>query len=225
MIPRVLSMHYLLLGADTALKDSQLARIKADAFKDTDARTLDQESLDGHKLSSEKLKIALLSLPALASQRLIHIHRAEKLSEENLAILENFLQSDQEHAIIVLDAVKWGKSEARKDILSYVKVIGREEEKGANVFDVMDCVVSGRLPKALQILNELFDQEEAPEVILGGMIWAWSNKAKGRVPALGYKKGLLVLQEADMCLKRSKFPERGYALEVAVVKLSSLLKV
>ncbi|MBF0122996.1 MAG: hypothetical protein HQL21_06290 [Candidatus Omnitrophica bacterium] len=217
-------MHYLLLGVDTALKDSQLAKIKQGAFKDTDARALDQETLDGHKLSSEKLKIALLSLPALASQRLIRISRSEKLSKENLAILEAFLSSDQDHAIVVLDAAQWGKSEAHKNILSCVQVIGREEEKGANVFDVMDCVVSARLPMALKTLNELFDQEEAPEVILGGMIWAWSNKAKGRVPSLVYKKGLLVLQEADMCLKRSKFPDRGYALEVAVVKLSSLLK-
>ena len=217
-------MHYLLLGADTALKDSQLAKIKECAFQDTDARTLDQEFFDGHKLSSEKLKIALLSLPALASRRLIRIHRADKLSDENLIILEDFLRSDQEHAIIVLDAVKWGKSEARKNILSLVTVIGREEEKGANVFNVMDCVVDGKLPRALKILNELFDQEEAPDMMLGGMIWAWSNKAKSRVPSQVYKKGLLVLQEADMCLKRSKFPERGYALEVAVVKLSSLLK-
>lgn len=218
-------MHYLLLGADTALKDAQLGKIKTGAFQDADARTLDQESLDGHKLSPERLKVALLSLPALSSQRLIHIHRAEKLSKENLALLETFLQSGQDHAIVVLDALEWPKTEARKNILSFVKTIGAEEGKGSSVFDMMDWVLTGNLTKTLKTLHELFDQDDAPEAILGGMVWAWSNKAKMRVSVQAYKKGLLVLQEADMCLKRSKFPDRGYALEVALVKISSLLKV
>jgi hypothetical protein len=56
------------------------------------------------------------------------------------------------------------------------------------------------------------------------MLWAWSNKIKPRVPPAKYKKGLLILQEADHQLKRVRFPERGYALEIALVKLSCLLK-
>jgi hypothetical protein len=218
-------MHYLLLGTDTALKDSQLKKIKGDLFPDADARALDQQSLDGHKLSPEKLKIALLSLPALAARRLIHIARAEKLSEQNLLLVAEFLKSDQEHAVLVLDAIKWGKSEAHKSILAAVTVLGHEDKKGASIFDVMERVVSGNLTGALKTLHVLLEDEEAPDMMLGGMIWAWSNKAKARVPAQVYKKGLLVLQEADMLIKRSKGSQRRYAIEVAVVKLSSLLKV
>jgi len=47
------------------------------------------------------------------------------------------------------------KSESHKNILSHLHVTGREEEKGANVFNVMDCVVGWNLPQALKILNEL----------------------------------------------------------------------
>jgi len=218
-------MHYLLLGNDTSLKDTQLNKIKQELFSNADSEHLDSETLDGHKLSPERLKIALLSLPALAEKRFVHIRQAGKLSKENLALLEDFLKGDTSHVVVVLDAVSWEmKSEARKNILHAVHTIGREEAAGANVFDLMDLVGRGDTARALKILKELFDREEEPERILGGMIWAWSNKVKPRVQAPRYKKGLLILQEADHQLKRVRFPERGYAVEIALVKLSYLLK-
>jgi DNA polymerase III delta subunit len=218
-------MHYLLLGNDTSLKDTQLNKIKRELFSDTDSQRMDSETLDGHKLSPEKLKIALLSLPALAEKRFVHIRQAEKLSKENLALLEDFLKGDSSHVVVVLDAVSWeAKSEARKSILHAVRTIGREEAAGANVFDMMDLVGRGDTARALKVLKGLFDRDEEPERVLGGMIWAWSNKIKPRTQSPKYKKGLLILQEADHQLKRVRFPDRGYALEIALVKLSYLLR-
>jgi DNA polymerase III delta subunit len=218
-------MHYLLLGNDTSLKDAQLNKIKRELFLDTDSQRMDSESLDGHKLSPEKLKIALLSLPAMAEKRFVHIRQAEKLSKENLALLEDFLKGDNGHVVVVLDAASWeAKSEARKNILHAVRTIGREDAAGANVFDMMDLVGRGDTARALKLLKELFDRAEEPERVLGGMIWAWSNKIKPRIQPPKYKKGLLILQEADHQLKRVRFPDRGYAIEIALVKLSSLLK-
>ncbi len=216
-------MHYLLLGTDTSLKDSQLDKIKREFLSDDDSRRLDSETLDSFKLSPEKLKIAILSLPALAEKRLVHIRQAEKLSKENVALLESLLKSGLEHVVIVLDALAWdARSEARKNIQSFVRTIGREAEAGANVFDLMDWVARGDSARALTALKDLYDRDEVPEMLLGGMLWAWSNKIKPRVPVGKYKKGLLVLQEADRNLKRARFPDRGYPLEIALVKLSLL---
>jgi DNA polymerase III delta subunit len=218
-------MHYLLLGTDISLKDTQLQKIKREIFPDGDSFRMDCETLDGFKLSLDKLKVALLSLPALAERRLVILRHAERLSKENLELLETFLRSGHDHVAVVLDAVSWEvKSETRKNILHAVRTIGREEAPGANVFDMMDLVGRGDTARALKLLKELFDRDEEPERILGGMVWAWSNKVKPRAPALKYKKGLLILQEADHQLKRVRFPDRGYALEIALVKLSYLLK-
>ena len=216
-------MHYLLLGTDTTLKDAQLSRIKGEAFRDPDAMSLDLEILDGHKLSAEKLKIALVSLPALALQRIVHIQRADRLSKENLALVEDFLKAGHENAVLVLEAESWdARVTAKKNILSLVNAVGSAPAEGANVFDMMDIVAVGNASGVLKALKELMDNDEQPEKLLGGIVWAWSNRIKGRVSRESYKKGLLVLQEADNHLKRSRFPERGYALEVALVKLSAL---
>jgi DNA polymerase III delta subunit len=219
-------MHYLLLGTDISLKDTQLQKIKREFFPDGDSFRMDCETLDGFKLSTEKLKIALLSLPALAERRLIIVRHAERLSKENLELLEDFLKSTQTHASVVLDAAMWeAKSEARKNILLAVRTIGREEAAGVNVFDMMDLVGRGDVVRALGVLKEVIDRDGEPERVLGGMLWSWSNKVKPRVPAVKYKKGLLILQEADHQLKRVRFPEREYALEIALVRLFYLLKV
>jgi DNA polymerase III delta subunit len=218
-------MHYLLLGTDISLKDTQLQKIKREFFPDGDSFRMDCETLDGFKLSNEKLKIALLSLPALAERRLIIVRHAERLSKENLELLEDFLKSTQTHASVVLDAAMWeAKSEARKNILLAVRTIGREEAAGANVFDMMDLVGRGDAVRALGVLKDVIDRDGEPERVLGGMLWSWSNKVKPRVPAVKYKKGLLILQEADHQLKRVRFPDREYALEIALVKLFYLLK-
>ena len=218
-------MHYLLLGTDTSLKDTQLSKIKQELFADDNALRMDSQSLDGLKLSAENLKIALMSLPALAEKRLVYIRQTEKLSKENLELLENFLKGDPQHVVVVLDAVSWDtRSATRKNMLGSVRTFGREEAAGANVFDLMDIVGRGDCARALNALKELYDRDEEPERLLGGMLWAWSNKLKPRISADKYKKGLLILQEADRYLKRVRFPDRGYALEIALVKLSLLAK-
>lgn len=218
-------MHYLLLGTDTSLKDTQLQKIKRDIFPDGDSFRMDCEALDGFKLPEEKLKIALLSLPALAERRLVIVRHAERLSKENLELLEDFFKAGHNNASVVLDAATWdSKSEVRKNILLAVRTIGREDAAGDNVFDMMDLLGRGDSVRALRVLKEISDRDGEPEKVLGGMLWAWSNKIKPRVPPAKYKKGLLILQEADHQLKRVRFPERGYALEIALVKLSCLLK-
>ena len=112
----------------------------------------------------------------------------------------------------------------RQTLASFFKKIGSEAPEGANVFDLMTLVQAGNTAKVLRTLTSIFQSGEEPERLLGGMLWAWSNKIKGRVPPVVYKKGLLLLQEADMALKRSKFPDRENALEILVVKLSSLTR-
>lgn len=221
-----MSMHYLFIGSDVALRDSRLKQLRANLFPTADAEKMDFENLDGHKLSSEALKVALTSVPALSVRRLVLISRAEKLSKENLATIEQFLKDTPENPVLFLEAASWDlKSEARKSIRARLQVIGSVAKEGRNVFDMMDAVCLGNTVDALSLLKELLTRGEEEEKLMGAMVWSWANKMKGRTSSVRYKKGLLVLQEADYHLKRSRFPSREQALELAIVKLSSMLKV
>ena len=218
-------MDFLLYGPDLKLRDKALADIKKEVFSSApDAVRLDLESLDANKLTPEKLKIALMSLPGLAPCRLVHIYRADKLAKEPLELLLAFLKGEHAHVVVVLEADTWDAgTKTRGELTKLLKKTGVDAAAKASVFDMMNAVADGNSAKALRTLKILLTDDEAPERLLGGMVWAWSNKIKARMSAQGYKKGLLVLQEADMGLKRSRFPEREYALEVAVVKLSLLV--
>ncbi|MBF0570018.1 MAG: hypothetical protein HQL18_04515 [Candidatus Omnitrophica bacterium] len=218
--------HYLFLGTDKRSleqQDAKLADLKAALFSSHDALRFDWEELDGKKLTTERLKIALVSLPALAKKRVIVIRQADKLSKECGELLGGFLSSGEDEGFAIVLQTEEGELKAalRKAVEGRFQTVGAVP-RPTNVFNMMDELQD--TARALKLLNGLFDQGDAPEALLGGMVWVWANKMKARVKADSYKKGLLVLQEADHHLKRSKFPERGYALEVAVVKLSSLLK-
>jgi DNA polymerase III delta subunit len=222
-----MSMHYLFLNLEFEVREEKLKQLKANLFKDRDAAAMDCEDLDCHKLSGETLKVALTSIPALSVRKLVRLRRAEKLSEENLGLIEKFLKDAPENPVLVLDAAKWdAKSDLKKSIRARMNVMaGAKEEPAETVFTMMDELSNGRTVEALRILHEITSDGEAPEMLIGGMVWKWSNHVKGRVSAERYKKGLLVLQEADRDVKHSRFPRREQAVEKALVKLSSLLKV
>jgi DNA polymerase III delta subunit len=218
-------MDYLLYGPDLKLRDTTLHAIRQDVLTGPSSASLDCESLDANKLSAEKLKIALYALPGSAPRRLVHIFRAEKLTKENGEMITAFLKADHAHAVVVIEAESWDASAKwRAELTRLLKVSGTEAPAAGNVFDMMNAVMAGNGAGALQGLNVLMLNDEAPEKLLGGMLWVWSNKARARIAAGIYKKGLLLLQEADRALKRGHYPERENALEVLVVKLSLLVK-
>ncbi|MBF0619620.1 MAG: hypothetical protein HQL19_05580 [Candidatus Omnitrophica bacterium] len=217
-------MHYLLLGLDADLKDRALQQLKAELFASSDMLKFDYDVLDGdgRRLRGEDLQKAFLALPVLAPQRLIHIRVAEKLSKENLELVLAFLKEGDSAAVLVLDAAEWdGTTKTRGAIQAMMKVVGAVSEAGPSTFRMMDAVTAGRASAALLMLKKILDDGTAEEWILGGMRSSWV-KFKSGVSADKYKKGLLVLQEADIALKRSRYPSRENVLEVTVVKLASL---
>ncbi|MBF0485875.1 MAG: hypothetical protein HQL16_05100 [Candidatus Omnitrophica bacterium] len=221
-----MSMHYLFLNLEFEVRDRKLKALKANIFTSADAVKLDCEDLDGHKLSNETLKVALTSVPAMSVRKLVIVRRAEKLTEDNLTLIENFLKDATENPVLVLEAARWdSKTELKKNIRARVNVMaGAEKEAPASAFHMMDALSKGETVEALKTLKDLVTAGDAEEMILGAMIWKWSNHVKGRVTAAKYKKGLLILQEADKNVKRSRFPQREQAIEIALVKLSLLLK-
>ena len=216
-------MIYLLLGEDRPAKDQKVNEIKISCLSSDDARKLDYELLHAIKLDSGVLKKAILALPAVAKRRLILIRTAEKLSAHNQEIISDFIRSGDEHAALILDsdesALKGGFA---RDVMSVAEVtrFGRREKKN-DIWGVTGAIEARDSGEALKILDTLLKDGDSPLRIMGGLVWFWGS-LRNRVSADGFKKGLLVLQEADLNIKRSRLkPE--YAVEIAVTKLSLLV--
>jgi len=216
-------MIYLFLGEDRAAKEQKIAEIKTTYLSCNDALKLDYELLHGTKLDSAVLKKALIALPAVSKKRLILIRAVEKLDTHNKKIVLDFIQTKSSHAVLILDSDGTApKNSFFNKITSVAKVtrFGQGTAK-KNVFD-MTRAMEGRNPSgALKILDGLLGEGDHPLQIMGGLVWFW-GKLKNRLSAESFKKGLLVLQEADLNIKRSRLkPE--HAVEIAVTKLSSLI--
>ncbi len=214
-------LHQLILGSDVLLRDKALRVLKARFLKTPDALKFDLNCLDAHGLSFQDLKAALLTLPAVAERRIILISRAEKLEEQQLELIEQVIDRDAQGCVIVLEAAQWDKRVAvRKRLAAKLEVSGGEKKAGAfDLFRELPRDRAGMLAQ-LQVLLE----DEAVENVLGALRWWWCHDVKGSIAAAKYKKGLLVIQEADERIKLSGLLSREQSIEVALVKLSSLIK-
>lgn len=214
-------MTYLFIGESTSQKQTKIIELKAQLMPAGHASSFDYEGLYGHRLDPKELKKSLLALPAISDQRLIFIHEADKLNEHCKEILLEFLNSQPQHAVLILDCAALSEKDAIwGQIRRQAKVFETVASPKENVFDMTRQMLSGRTAEALKVLNSMYDDGVHPLQIMGGVIWAWGNE-KPRLRASQYEKGLRELQEADMNIKRSRLkPEQ--AVEVLVVKLASL---
>ena len=216
-------MIYLFLGEDGEAKEQKIAEIKKTCLPSDDALKLDYELLHGSKLDPAVLKKALIALPAISKRRLILIRSVEKLNTQNKKIILDFLQGENQHAVLILDldeALPKNNFFRKMTDDAEAMCFGRGTAKG-NVFDMTRAMERRNPSGALKILNQLLNGGDHPLQIMGGLVWFW-GKSKNRLSRDQFKKGLLVLQEADLNIKRSRLkPE--YAVEIAVTKLSSLI--
>jgi len=219
----ILQMIYLLLGEDGAAKESKIAQIKAQNLPSDDALKLDFESIDGQKCDPAQLKKALLALPAISKNRLIHIQSTEKFNDHNKKIILDFIDSDHSHVAVIFNSdAPSAKNNFLKKIAEKAEVLqfGRAQTS-SNVFDMTRAMERRDPTGALKMLDSLLDEGNHPLQIMGALVWFW-GKCKNRLSAESFKKGLLVLQEADLNIKRSRL-NPNYCVEIVVTKLSSLI--
>ena len=214
-------LHQLILGPDVLLRDKALRVLKARFLKTPDDLKFDLHCLDGHGLAFQDLQAALLTLPAVAERRVVIISRAEKLDEPQLELVEQVVDRDARGCVIVLEAAQWDKRVlVRKRLAAKLEVSGGEKKLTA--FDLFRDLPRDRA-RVLARLADLLE-DDAVENVLGALRWWWCHDAKGSVGTVKYKKGLLVIQEADERIKLSGLLAREQSIEVALVKLSSLIK-
>ena len=214
-------MIYLLLGEDTQLKDQKIAEIKKKVLTSKEAHDFDYEVLHALKLDSATLKKTLIALPAVSKKRLIVIRTIQKLDAHNKELILDFIQKNNDYADLILDSDEADlKDSFITKISAKAQVLNFSKGSQQNVFDMTRAISTYNPTQALKILENLFMQGIHPLQIMGGVVWFW-GKNRGRVSNDQFKKGLVLLQETDFNIKRSRLdPEQ--AIEVLVVKLCSL---
>ena len=212
-------MMYLLVGQDHAKKTLKIEELKKKILKDPGAYSFDFEILYAHKLEPQVLKKALVALPAIAPARLILIKESQKLSPANKDLITAFAK-DPGSSTVILDANDMESDDPfLKKLGKSAKIEVFETERELNVFDMTREISRGKAEEALRILSRLLSQGDQPLAVMGGLVWFWKNARREFSPGT-YQKGLLVLQEADLNIKRSRLNPQ-HALEMAVVKLCS----
>ncbi|MDP8212209.1 MAG: hypothetical protein P9X22_02815 [Candidatus Zapsychrus exili] len=215
-------MIYFLLSEDTQLKDKKIDEIKKKYLPSKEALQFDFIIIHGIKLDPAELKKALIQLPSVSENKVVVIRSVEKLSAQNKDIVLNFIDTKYDAIILVLDSNSPDLDNAfTKKISKQAEVLRLKSNVKSNVFDMTNAIGFNNPKKALKLLFELISNGDHPLQIMGALVWFWGKK-RSKVSKENFKKGLLVLQEADLNIKRSRLnPE--IAVEIAVVKLCSLL--
>ena len=215
-------MIYLLIGEDESQKENKIHQLKDKLLTSANARHFDYEVLYSNKLNTHTLQKALQALPASGSQRLIVIRDCQHLSDPNQEFILQFAASKPEHLILVLESAQLGSQDSFvKGLKSFVKVIESATAEKENVFDMTRAMTMRRPSEALKILSTLLAGGVHPLQIMGGLVWFW-GKSRPQLMMEKFEKGLLLLQEADLNIKRSRL-QPDYALEIIVLKLCNLL--
>jgi len=215
-------MHYLFLGEDSLAKDRKITEIKNKFLSSKEALKLDCEVLSAIKLAPAALKKSLLALPAVVSKKVIIIRAISKLDARNKELILDFLQTKPSHFVLVLDDIGNDRNNSFiKKLTPYVETAYFGGGIKQNVFDMTKRMSARDPQQALQILSNLLVGGDHPLQILGALVWFWGKK-QSQVTADKFKKGLMMLKEADVNIKRSRLkPE--HALEIVVVKLCLLI--
>jgi DNA polymerase III delta subunit len=215
-------MIYLFLGEDGEIKDAKIKQLKDQHFTVPHAGDFDYDIFYGNDLDSQTLQKSLLALPAVLSQRFILIRTCHKLNAQNQDLILDFSDKNLENAVLVLESSEWtADNPFVKKLAKSAKVEVFKRPQKKNVFDLTRLMTTRQPAEALQALDELTGAGTHPLQVLGGLVWFWGKQGE-HLDRDRFEKGLRVLQQADVNIKRSRL-DPNYAVEVAVVKLSTIL--
>lgn len=209
---------YLLLGRDFFAKEKKTGLIKQELFKGKGS-VFDLEVFWAKELRLPKLSEALRRTPGPCGSRLLIIKEIDKLDPSCRDALLAFLKNPFKGVNLILDCDREElKDEFIARLSRWCKVMSFKGEPAVDVFG-LGRAIAGRMPAmALKILNQLLLAGEKAPRILGFLVWQW-KKLQGGLSAQDFRRGLRLLQEADLNIKRGRL-KPDFALEILVTKLS-----
>lgn len=218
------NLIHLFIGQDIitqdgiSRKDTTLEKIKAGSLN-KGVKVFNQDVLYGRKLSLKDLQEKLLLLPVKTKKRIVVIKDAEGLKDEVKEFILGYAKKPFASIILVLDI---NEVEPRdtfiKRIYSYTEIHRFKEAARLDTFNLSRSIDSKNSLISLKILNQLLENGERPEWILGGLRYAWERNINN---PLEIRKRLKLLLNCDFDIKMGRL-KPAFVLERLILKLCSL---
>lgn len=217
---------YLFVGPDIVTQDglskkqSILEKIKRHFLPKT-IEDFNLDTLYSKQLTLKELQERFLRLPVNAKRRIIVIKEVQELKEDLKEFILVFAKKPLGSIILVLDMDYCDRKDVfAQQVSKYARVCHFREQVRLDAFALSRAIEKKSTEQALRILNQLVQDGEKPERILGGLRFAWERQAANRLET---KKRLKLLLNCDIDIKTGKLKPL-FALEKLVVGLCSLGK-
>jgi DNA polymerase III delta subunit len=213
-------MVYLFVGGDSLSKDIQLKKIKQELLP-VHAQEFNFDLMHGPEVALKKLQEKFLCLPVASNMRLIVIRDAQLLKPEVKDFILAYAAKPYKSLSLVLDAHHYDyKDEFLKRLAAHARVMRFKEEVKADTFLLARHINARRPDAALRVLNQLLEDGQRPERILGGLRFVFEKEG---FAASDSRKKLKALLQCDSEIKTGKI-KPVFAMEKLVVALSGQFK-
>ncbi|MFA5276558.1 MAG: hypothetical protein WC417_06685 [Candidatus Omnitrophota bacterium] len=213
-------MVYLFVGDDPALKDIQLKKLKS-TFLPVSTEQFNLDILYSRGLALKSLQEKLFYLPGNNAKRMVVIKEAQELKEALKDFLLEYLKKPQEHIVLILDVARVDRKDSFvNNAAKYAKVIRFKETPQVNTFTLCRLIDTKRTDEALRVLDQLLNEGERPERILGGLRHDWERL---NAAPFELRRRLKLFILCDTEIKTGKL-KPVFALEKLVVSLCAFVK-
>lgn len=214
------SSVYLFIGQDSFSKGIKLKRIKEE-FLAKEIADFNLDILYARELNLRDLQERLLCLPLKAKKRIIVIKDAQEIKEDIKEFILKYVKNPPPKILLILDIDRQDpKDEFIRRITRYSEIYRFREHLPPDTFTLSRSIDLKRPDYALGVLNQLLQNGERPERILGGLRYTWE---RGALKPLQIRKRLKVLLDCDIEIKTGRL-KAPFALERLLVRLCCLEK-
>lgn len=211
-------LAHLLIGQDNFSKDRIFSRLKQDYLKkETEQFNLDV--LYARELNLLALQEKLLALPFKSPKRILCIKNCQDLKEEVKDYLVSYVKKPAAQVILVLEAEEFSPKDGFLiQIMKYSLVNRLGLRQHLDTFGLNRQLELKKTASSLRFLNQLLENGEKPERILGGLRYAWE---KDITNPLEKRRRFKLLLNCDIDIKTGRL-KPVLALERLVVNLCGL---
>lgn len=208
-------MVYLFVGADHLSKEIKLRALKAE-FLQKQTEQFNFDVLYARDLTLRGLQEKLLFLPLKSKKRILVVKGAQQLKEELKEFLLRYARKPQAEVILILDIDNYASLAAFiREMPRNVRVMRFKEELSVDTFTLARAIESKSPERSLRLLNQLLQDGERPERILGGLRYSCERDT---AYSLGARRKLRLLLNCDIQIKTGRL-KPVFALEKLVVEL------
>lgn len=174
------------------------------------------DTLYSKELNLKGLQEKLLVMPLKTKKRIVVIKDAASLKDDIREFMLEYVKKPSDGIILVLDL---DSPEPRDSffgrLYNYAKVYYFSQPAHLDTFSLCRLIDKKETAQALKVLNQLLQEGEKPEWILGGLRFAWERNPADN---LEIRKRLKLLLNCDIEIKTSKLKPL-FALEKLIITL------